>query len=184
MLLPVRYRYWYRRTIKLHTYRLAQTGKGPPAFRGAALNVGPVKYRGHHTFVVVTTPHDKTVPNVKYPPMTWGLVGVPFYRFAGICKRDYFLPLLRKRLRIRPLTWQLLRLDAPANAEFTTSSFVIGEGTESGLWLNAKASWTSDTGGTREPGDSCESVALYMIDLVYIALVLQQLFAALRKSLK
>ena len=61
---------------------------------------------------------------------------------------------------------------------------VIGEGTESGLWLNAKASWASDTGGSREPGDSCESVALYMIDLVCVALVLQQLFAALRKSLK
>ena len=73
----------------------------------------------------------------------------------------------QKRLRIRPLTWQLLRLDAPANAEFTTSSFVIGEGTESGLWLNAKASWASDTGGTREPGDSCESVTLYiLVDLV------------------
>ena len=131
----------WRRPFKreTNTYRLAQTGKGPPAFRGAALNVGPVKYRGHHTFVVVTTPHDKTVPNVKYPPMTWGLVGVPFYRFAGICKRDDFL-FAQKRLRIRPLTWQLLRLDAPANAEFTTSSFVIGEGTESGLWLNGKCS--------------------------------------------
>ena len=88
----------WRRPFKreTNTYRLAQTGKGPPAFRGAALNVGPVKYRGHHTFVVVTTPHDKTVPNVKYPPMTWGLVGVPFYRFAGICKRDCVLPLCAK----------------------------------------------------------------------------------------
>ena len=51
---------------------------------------------------------------------------MPFYRLAGIY--------------------------APANAEFTTPSFMIEEGTERGLWLNAAAKWMSG----RAPGDSCD----------------------------
>ena len=61
----------------------------------------------------------------KIPPR-FELWGVPMLRLAGIY--------------------------APANAEFTTPSFAIGEGTESGLWLNAAARWASD----REPGESCD----------------------------
>ena len=89
----------WRRPFKreTNTLRLTQTGKGHLP-RGNFLNVGPVNYRDHHTWVVVTTPHDhgpaSHVPGEKYdPPTTWALWGVPFFRFAGICKSDCSLDL-------------------------------------------------------------------------------------------
>lgn len=78
----------WRRPFKreTNTLRLAQKPGNQVLPRGSVLTVGPVNYRGHHAWVVVTTPHDRTVPGVKFPPHVWSLWGVPFYRLAGICK--------------------------------------------------------------------------------------------------
>ena len=77
----------WQRPFKRETNTLRLTQNSQQALpRGSLLSVGPVNYRGHHTWVVVNTPHDRTVPGVKFPPQTWGLWGVPFYRLAGMCK--------------------------------------------------------------------------------------------------
>lgn len=89
----------WRRPFKreTNTLRLTQTGRDRRQVlpRGSVLSVGPISHRGHHTWVVVTTAHDRTVPGVKYPPTTFGLWGVPFYRLAGICERTIVLSSLQ-----------------------------------------------------------------------------------------
>ena len=68
----------WRRPFKreTNTLRLIQTGKQALP-QGSDLTTGPFNHRGHHTWVVITTLHDRTVPG-REPTRTWGLWGVPF----------------------------------------------------------------------------------------------------------
>ena len=79
----------------------------PPQLLDRELSVGPITWRGHHTWLVTQQGEQPTKPRFE-------LWGVPLLRLAGMY--------------------------APANAEFTTPSFLFSPGET--VWLNAAARWS------------------------------------------